>query len=110
MKTYVCDLEITLDFIGGKWKPLIIYFLIKGPKRTGELKTLLQSISQKMLIQSLKELEHDKLISRKVYNQRPPKVEYSITEIGQTLEPMLRALCAWGKDYSQKTLENESLK
>ncbi|MFC4779305.1 winged helix-turn-helix transcriptional regulator [Paenibacillus sp. GCM10023252] len=104
MKTYYCDLEITLDVIGGKWKALILYYLIKGPKRTGELKKLLHTISQKMLVQTLRELENDGLINRKTYNQVPPKVEYSVTELGLSLEPMLRALCAWGENYAEKAL------
>jgi DNA-binding HxlR family transcriptional regulator len=102
MKTYYCELEISLEVIGGKWKGLVLYHLIKGPKRTSELKKIVQNISQKMLIQTLRELETDGLIYRKMYNQLPPKVEYSITELGSSLEPMLRALCAWGGHYAEK--------
>lgn len=104
LKTFYCDLEITLDVIGGKWRPLILYYLLKGPKRTGELKRLMPTISQKMLVQSLRELEGDNLVIRKMYNQVPPKVEYSISEMGMSLEPTLRALCEWGKNYAEKTL------
>ncbi|MBA2939621.1 winged helix-turn-helix transcriptional regulator [Paenibacillus sp. CGMCC 1.16610] len=107
MKTYYCDLEISLEVIGGKWKGLILYHLIKGPKRTSELKKLVQSISQKMLIQTLRELETDGLIHRETYKQVPPKVEYSTTELGQSLEPMLRALCSWGGDYAAKTFSED---
>ncbi|WP_458122685.1 winged helix-turn-helix transcriptional regulator [Paenibacillus sp. Z3-2] len=103
MKTFYCDLEITLDVIGGKWRSLILYYLIKGPKRTGELKRLIPSISQKMLVQSLRELESNNLIIRKMFNQVPPKVEYAISEMGMSLEPTLRALCDWGQDYADKT-------
>ncbi|KRE32884.1 winged helix-turn-helix transcriptional regulator [Paenibacillus sp. Soil724D2] len=103
MKTYYCDLEVSLEIIGGKWKGLILYYLIKGPKRTSELKRLVHSISQKMLIQTLRELETDGLIRRKMYNQVPPKVEYSTTELGQSLEPILRELCSWGGNYAEKT-------
>ncbi|MDO7907492.1 winged helix-turn-helix transcriptional regulator [Paenibacillus sp. JX-17] len=107
MKTFYCDLEITLDVIGGKWRPLILYYLIKSPKRTSELKRLIPSISQKMLIQSLRELESNHLIIRKMYNQVPPKVEYEISEIGMSLEPTLRALCDWGQNYAEKTLNKD---
>lgn len=103
MKTYYCDIEITLEIIGGKWKSLILYYLIKGPKRTSELKRLVQSITQKMLIQTLRELEADGIISRRMYNQVPPKVEYSVTELGQSLETILRSLCQWGENYAKKT-------
>jgi DNA-binding HxlR family transcriptional regulator len=103
MKTYYCDIEITMEIIGGKWKALILYHLIKGPKRTSELKRLVNSITQKMLIQTLRELESDRIISRKMYNQVPPKVEYSVTELGQSLEPVLRSLCQWGENYAEKT-------
>ncbi|WP_339239823.1 helix-turn-helix domain-containing protein [Paenibacillus sp. FSL R5-0517] len=107
MKTFYCDLEITLDVIGGKWRPLILYYLLKGPKRTGELKRLMPTISQKMLVQSLRELEGDNLVIRTMYNQVPPKVEYSISEMGMSLEPTLRALCEWGQNYAEKTLSKD---
>jgi DNA-binding HxlR family transcriptional regulator len=107
MKTYYCDLEISLEVIGGKWKGLVLYHLIKGPKRTSELKRLIQNISQKMLIQTLRELEFDGLIRRNLYKQVPPKVEYSTTELGHSLEPMLRALCSWGGEYAEKALTKD---
>ncbi|KZE63203.1 MarR family transcriptional regulator [Paenibacillus polymyxa] len=103
MKTFFCELEVTLEVIGGKWKGLVLYYLIKGPKRTGELKRLVHNISQKMLIQTLRELETDGLIRRKMYNQVPPKVEYSTTELGQSLEPILRSLCDWGGNYVEQS-------
>lgn len=103
MKVYHCNLEVTLEVIGGKWKGLVLYYLILGPKRTSELKRLIHNITQKMLIQTLRELEADGLVSRKMYNQVPPKVEYSTTELGQSLEPILRALCQWGDGYADKT-------
>lgn len=103
MKTYYCNLEVTLDVIGGKWKSLILHYLIKGPKRTSELKRLAHGITQKMLIQTLRELEADGLVSRKMFNQVPPKVEYSTTDLCQTLEPTLKALCQWGDSYADKT-------
>ena len=103
MKVYYCNLEVTLDVIGGKWKALVLYYLIKGPKRTSELKRLIHTITQKMLIQTLRELEADGLVSRKMFNQVPPKVEYSTTEMGQSLEPILYNLCKWGDDYAVNT-------
>lgn len=103
MKVYYCNLEVTMEVIGGKWKGLVLYYLIKGPKRTSELKRLLHSITQKMLIQTLRELEASGLISRKMFNQVPPKVEYSTTDLGQSLEPILRSLCEWGDDYAEQT-------
>lgn len=103
MKVYYSNLEVTMDVIGGKWKGLVLYHVIQGPKRTSELKRLVHSITQKMLIQTLRELEADGIVSRKMYNQVPPKVEYSVTEMGQSFEPILRALCQWGYDYADKT-------
>lgn len=109
MRTYHCDLEVTLEVIGGKWKALILYYLIKGPKRTSELKRLVNNITQKMLIQTLKDLERTGLVNRKMYNQVPPKVEYSLTDLGQSLEPVLRTLCDWGGDYAEKTFTEEEV-
>ncbi|MFP7288594.1 winged helix-turn-helix transcriptional regulator [Shouchella clausii] len=107
MKTYYCGLEVTLDVIGGKWKALVLYYLIKGPKRTSELKRLIPSITQKMLIQTLRELEMSGLILRKMYNQVPPKVEYSTTELGQSLESILEALCNWGGIYAESSFAQD---
>ncbi|WP_379152446.1 winged helix-turn-helix transcriptional regulator [Paenibacillus sp. sgz5001063] len=107
MKTYYCDLEVTLDIIGGKWKGLVLYYLIKGPKRTSELKRQIPGITQKMLIQTLRDLETSGLIHRKVYNQVPPKVEYSTTELGQSLESILKALCNWGGKYAEETFAQD---
>lgn len=102
-KNYTCTFEITIDLIGGKWKPLIIWHLgSKGTQRFSELKKLLPNITQKMLTQQLRELESDNLISRKVYPQVPPKVEYSITEVGSSLMPILSMMCTWGNEYYNK--------
>ena len=89
--------EITVRMIGGKWKMLILWHLIQEVRRFGELKRLLPGITQKMLIQQLRELEADGLVLRKVYPQVPPKVEYSLTELGQSLGPVLKAITRWGK-------------
>lgn len=97
-KKVTCEIEITLLAIGGKWKPLILYYLIEnGTKRFGEIMSYLNSISQKTLTNQLRELEKDGLISRKVYAEVPPKVEYSITEKGLSLFPILELMCEWGE-------------
>jgi DNA-binding HxlR family transcriptional regulator len=107
MRTYYCDMEVTMNVIGGKWKSLVLFHVIKGPKRTSELKRLIQNISQKMLVQTLRELEADGLVTRKMYNQVPPKVEYSVTELGQSLSPIMKALCEWGGVYAEKSFPAE---
>lgn len=99
-KEYTCSFEITIDLIGGKWKPLIIWHLgTKGTKRFNELKRLMPKITQKMLTQQLRELESDNLVQRKVYTQVPPKVEYSLTDLGKSLMPILSKMCNWGEEY-----------
>jgi DNA-binding HxlR family transcriptional regulator len=106
MKQYRCAIEITLDVIGGKWKVLLLYRLVDGPKRTNELKRLVPGITQKMLTQQLRELEEDRIIHREVYNQVPPKVEYSLTDHGQTLIPVLSSLFEWGKRHKENGSQN----
>jgi len=109
-KSYSCPFEITIDLIGGKWKPLIIWHLgSKGTLRFNELRKLLPQITQKMLTQQLRELETDNLVHREVYPQVPPKVEYSLTELGTSLMPILSTMCKWGDDYykSQKNLSTD---
>lgn len=99
-KNYMCTFEITIDLIGGKWKPLIIWHLgNNGILRFNELKKTLPQITQKMLTQQLRELESDDLVSRKVYPQVPPKVEYTLTELGESIMPILKTMCIWGEDY-----------
>lgn len=93
---YNCPLEYTQKLIGGKWKPIILWYLsTKGIMRYGELKRSLIKISDKMLSQQLKELEEDKLIHREQYPQVPPKVEYSISKKGKTLIPLLKLMHTW---------------
>lgn len=93
-----CEMEITLNAIGGKWKPLILYYLIEnGTKRFGEIKSFINHTSHKTLTNQLRELEDDNLVSRTVYPTVPPKVEYSITEKGRSLYPILEAMCEWGE-------------
>jgi|SRR5579884_949709 DNA-binding HxlR family transcriptional regulator len=95
-RMYNCPVEATLDVIGGKWKVLILYYLKENIRRFGELKRSIPGITQKMLTQQLRELEADGLINRKVYAQVPPKVEYTLTEYGESLEPILKLMCDWG--------------
>lgn len=98
MKVYNLGVEATLDIMGGKWKPLIICFPAQGTKRTGELQRCIPKISQKVLVQQLRELERDGIIDRTVYNELPPKVEYSITAYGLTLNAIVDTMCQWGKE------------
>lgn len=93
---YQLPIEATIDVIGGKWKPIILCHLGNGPLRTGELKRRIPKITQKMLTQQLRELESDGIVARKVYQQVPPKVEYSLTTSGKSLRDVLVAMSAWG--------------
>ncbi|PGV65342.1 MarR family transcriptional regulator [Bacillus cereus] len=104
MKTYNIPVEATLEVIGGKWKVESRYpcHLKKGTKRTSELKRLMPGITQKMLTQQLRELEEDDVIQRKVYDQVPPKVEYSLTDYGSSLGAILDSLCSWGEVHLEK--------
>lgn len=96
---YRCSIECTLDAIGGKWKPIILWSLVeKKVRRYGEIKRYTNGITHKMLSQQLKDLESKGLIHRKQYNQVPPKVEYWLTEKGKTLIPILEAMCQWGNE------------
>jgi DNA-binding HxlR family transcriptional regulator len=109
-KQYTCTVELTLDIIGGKWKPLILWHLgIGGTKRFSEVKKSLPGITQKMLTQQLRELEADGMISRKIYAQVPPKVEYTLTDEGQSLMPILDTMCRWGKEYYEKAQKSLAL-
>ena len=95
-RTVKCPAEVTLAVIGGRWKVLILYQLFQGVKRFSELARALPGITQKMLTQQLREMERDGIVLRTVYPQVPPKVEYSLTPRGQTLRPVVNAMCRWG--------------
>lgn len=102
-RDYYCTVELTLNVIGGKWKPVILYHLGSlGVKRFGELKQMMPNITQKMLTQQLRELEYDGLVHRQVYAEVPPRVEYSLTEFGHSIMPVMQSLCLWGQSYEEK--------
>jgi DNA-binding HxlR family transcriptional regulator len=101
-----CEVEATLKIIGGRWKVLIIRELMDGVKRFGELQRSLSGITQKMLTQQLRELEGDGIIHREVYPQIPPKVEYSLTDLGSSLKPVLYAMHAWAVENLSHSKNN----
>jgi DNA-binding HxlR family transcriptional regulator len=101
---YSCSVEATLDVIGGKWKGVILFHLLDGSKRFGELRRLLPEVTQRMLTLQLRELEEAGIIHREIYREVPPKVEYSLTAFGKTLEPVLLLLRDWGDDYMAQLL------
>ncbi len=105
-KEFNCPVELTLSIIGGKWKILILWHLREETKRFGALKRKIPKITQKMLTQQLRELESDGLVLRKVYAVVPPKVEYSLTEKGRQLRPILDAMQTWGKQHEQQEVTN----
>lgn len=94
-----CPVEATLDLIGGKYKALILWHLSEGKLRFSELRKVIKNATPKMLTQQLRELETQKLIHREVFAVVPPKVEYSLTELGRSLMPILVAMRDWGADY-----------
>ena len=97
--TYYCPIDAALDIFGGKYKTIILYNLLKKTLRYSEIKRLVPQATPKMLTQQLRELEEDGVICRTVYPVVPPKTEYSMTEYGRTLEPVLRAMYQWGQTY-----------
>jgi DNA-binding HxlR family transcriptional regulator len=96
MRENECPVKLTVDLIGGKWKTLILYYLKRGPQRTGALQQRIEGVSKKMLTQQLRALERDGLIKRKDYAEVPPRVEYALTPHGETLKPILGLMAAWG--------------
>ena len=97
-KKYYCSLHLTMDLIGNKWKPLVLFHLLNGPLRSGILQKTIPKISNKMFTQTVRELERDNLVSRKIYPVVPPKVEYELTDTGKSLESILIDLDNWGKN------------
>src|SRR5512139_2130030 len=93
-----CPIAATLEYIGGRWKTIILYYLSSGTRRFGEIAARIPNISRKVLTQQLKELERDGLIIRKQYKAIPPHVEYSLTELGKSLSSVFRELAIWGKE------------
>ena len=98
-KKFNSSVEISLDVIGGKWKMLIIWRLKDGSKRYGEIRKSLPKVTHKMLTQQLRELEQDEILNRKVYPEVPPKVEYSLTLLGESVIPVIDMLREWGDGY-----------
>lgn len=101
-KAVSCPVETTLSVIHGRWKVLVIHHLLDGIKRFGELHRALAGVSHRTLAQQLRELEAARLVRRKVYRQVPPKVEYSLTPLEESLKPVLLAMHEWGETYAQK--------
>ena len=98
-----CPVEATLEVVGGKWKGVLLFHLLERTLRFGELRRCVPGITQRMLTQQLRELEADGLINRKVYAQVPPRVDYSMTEFGRTLEPIISQMREWGAIYLEKS-------
>lgn len=102
---FTCGLDAALFVLGGKWKPLILFHLSHGARRYGELRRAVGRVSDKVLIQQLKELQADGIITRLDFGEIPPRVEYSLTDFGKTLGKALRPLCEWGTKYSSDVEE-----
>lgn len=98
-KLPACPVETTLTLIGNKWKVLILRDLLSGTKRFGELKKSVGTVSQKVLTAQLRDMEADGLLTRTVYPEVPPRVEYELTELGLSLKPILDSMCVWGENY-----------
>lgn len=99
-REFQCGLEAVLAILGGKWKPLIVYHLTGSPKRTGQLRRLVTGVTEKMLIQHLKELTDDGVVRRIDFQTVPPHVEYELTEFGQSLAEVLAPMCEWGTRHT----------
>ena len=100
-KTYHCAMDVTMDYIGGKWKTVVLWYLKNKTMRFGELKKQIPDITEKMLSLQLKALEEDGLVKREVYPEVPLRVEYSLTEFGKSLEPVLDAIAKWGRNLGE---------
>lgn len=99
--TYHCAMDVTMNFIGGKWKTIVLWYLRDKTLRFGELKKQIPDITEKMLSLQLKKLEEDGLVKREVYPEVPLRVEYSLTEFGKTLKPVIEAIAKWGRTLGE---------
>ncbi|SIT04230.1 transcriptional regulator, HxlR family [Chryseobacterium gambrini] len=107
-KEYPCCTTVTMRFIGGKWKAVILFYLIDGAKRYNELRKLIPTITERTLSLQLKQLEEDHIIDRKVYTEKPPlMVEYTLTDFGKTLLPLLKEIAKWGESAVQNSSKVE---
>ncbi len=107
-QTYGCGLEAALADVGGKWKPIVLWHLAPGPQRFGELRRMVTGISEKMLIQQLRELEADGVVVRRDFREIPPRVEYSLTEFGVSLGRALKPLCDWGREHMERIARSKA--
>lgn len=110
-RPFICGLDAALRVVGGKWKPLVLFFLGHGPKRYGELRRCIRGVSDKMLIQQLKELEAHGIVSRTDHKEIPPRVDYALTTFGESLVEAMMPLCGWGEknaDAIAKALANDT--
>lgn len=103
-----CAVEVTLSVMGGTWKPIILFQLLQGRKRFGELSRAIPSVTQRMMTLQLRELEESGLITRTVYPEVPPRVEYALTELGRSLEPLLASMRDWGVNYVNRAAEPQT--
>ncbi|ANE86407.1 MAG TPA: HxlR family transcriptional regulator [Bacillus sp. (in: Bacteria)] len=110
LNKYSCPVEAMVEVIGGKWKGVILYHLLDGKKRFNELKRLKPNITQRMLTLQLRELEADGIIHREVYREVPPKVEYSLTDLGESLRPVILLMMEWATHNMEKVLESRDTK
>lgn len=101
-KTFHCAMDVTMSVIGGKWKTVILWYLIDSKKRFKDLKRLIPNITEKMLISTLRELEKDTLVKREIYAEVPPRVDYSLTDFGRELVPLLNEIAKWGREHATK--------
>lgn len=99
---FECPIQVVVDLIGGKWKLSILHQLFQGTKRYGELKRLVPKATERMLTLQLRELEASGIVQRTVYPEVPPKVEYSLTDLGLSLEPVLKTMLIWSEQYLQQ--------
>jgi DNA-binding HxlR family transcriptional regulator len=107
-RSYGCGLEAALAVIGGKWKPIVLWHLTPGPRRFGELRRLVTGISEKMLIQQLREMASDGIVSRHDFREIPPRVEYALTPLGISLSRALGPLCDWGREHMERIEKAEA--